>query len=96
MSLAALPTVHLGGHSGPVYAVDLAPDNQHLLSASGDRTVRLWNLELQVPQPFRCFYWSCQVFRLLSRSPVLHLQRGCHIQCCLSGCACWRRANWLG
>jgi general transcriptional corepressor TUP1 len=34
----------LAGHKSDVYAVAFAPDNQILLSASGDRTLRLWSL----------------------------------------------------
>ncbi|PIK49930.1 putative transcription initiation factor TFIID subunit 5 [Apostichopus japonicus] len=34
----------LVGHSGPVYATSFSPDRNLLLSASGDGTVRLWNL----------------------------------------------------
>lgn len=34
----------LVGHSGPVYSTSFSPDRNLLLSASGDGTVRLWNL----------------------------------------------------
>lgn len=34
----------LVGHSGPVYACKFSPDNQFLLSASQDGTVRMWSL----------------------------------------------------
>ena len=36
----------LRGHSRAVYGVDVSPDAQLLLSASGDGTVRLWSAEL--------------------------------------------------
>lgn len=32
------------GHAGPVYCTCFSPDLSHLVSASGDGTVRLWNL----------------------------------------------------
>ncbi|XP_078400925.1 WD repeat-containing protein 1 [Cetorhinus maximus] len=38
----------LGGdsaHSGGVYAISWSPDSKHLLSASGDKTVKLWDVE---------------------------------------------------
>lgn len=38
----------LGGgnaHSGGVYSICWGPDNKHLLSASGDKTVKLWDVE---------------------------------------------------
>ncbi|CAK9270407.1 unnamed protein product [Sphagnum jensenii] len=36
----------LQGHAGPVYAANFSPDNDYLLSCSGDCTVRLWSLRL--------------------------------------------------
>ena len=44
---AAAPTV-LHGHSGPVYATDFSPDDQLVISASGDGTARLWSTKLAV------------------------------------------------
>ena len=37
---------NLLGHSGPITALDLNYDDQNLISASLDCTIRLWNLEL--------------------------------------------------
>ena len=33
------------GHSGPVYSTKFTPNNTHLISCSGDTTVRLWDLD---------------------------------------------------
>ena len=33
------------GHSGPVRAVAFSPDGRHIVSGSGDRTLRLWEVE---------------------------------------------------
>ncbi|KAJ1950121.1 Transcription initiation factor TFIID subunit 5 [Linderina macrospora] len=35
----------LVGHSGPVFGLDISFDNKYLVSASEDRTARLWSLE---------------------------------------------------
>lgn len=32
------------GHSGPVYSTKFTPNNTHLISCSGDTTIRLWDL----------------------------------------------------
>jgi WD40 repeat protein len=34
----------LPGHQGHIHAVTFSPDGQTLASASGDRTIKLWNL----------------------------------------------------
>lgn len=39
---------HLSGHTAPVFATDFSPDEQLLLSCSGDGSIRLWSMELQV------------------------------------------------
>jgi WD40 repeat protein len=33
------------GHNGPVYSVDISPDNSIVLSGSEDKTIRLWDIE---------------------------------------------------
>lgn len=38
------PHVHVG-HSGPVYAANFSPDARFLLTASEDKTARLWSME---------------------------------------------------
>ncbi|CAB3410596.1 unnamed protein product [Caenorhabditis bovis] len=35
------------GHGAPVFSVNFSPDKRLLLSSSGDKTVRLWSLEVQ-------------------------------------------------
>ncbi len=40
-------TVVLRGHSQTVYGLSWAPEQQHLLSSSGDGTVRLWDVAVQ-------------------------------------------------
>ena len=42
-------TATLTGHTNSVVAVQFSPDGQHLASASGDSTVRLWDLSTQTP-----------------------------------------------
>lgn len=37
------------GHAGPIYALDFSPDNRYLVSASEDKTVRLWSVETFSP-----------------------------------------------
>lgn len=39
----------LHSHSGPVYFTQFTPKNDHLLSASDDTTLRLWDLETKEP-----------------------------------------------
>jgi WD40 repeat protein len=37
----------LRGHAGDVYAVAISPDNHWLVTGSGDRTARLWPLQVK-------------------------------------------------
>lgn len=40
------PTVDItNGHEGGVYSVAFSPDSQHFLTASADKTVKMWNVE---------------------------------------------------
>ncbi|KAI0026657.1 WD40-repeat-containing domain protein [Vararia minispora EC-137] len=44
------------GHSSHIYSVSFSPNDQHILSASQDKTLRLWNAETgqAVGEPFHC------------------------------------------
>lgn len=42
-------TRKLIGHSGTVYGTSFSPDNRYLLSASEDKTTRLWSLDTYTP-----------------------------------------------
>mmetsp|Transcript_6055 Transcript_6055/g.6615 ORF Transcript_6055/g.6615 Transcript_6055/m.6615 type:complete len:431 (+) Transcript_6055:45-1337(+) len=33
------------GHTKPIYSIDISPDGQTLVSGSGDKTVRVWDIE---------------------------------------------------
>ena len=38
----------LEGHSGPIYGVAVTPDGKRAVSASGDKTLKVWDLETGV------------------------------------------------
>jgi WD40 repeat protein len=43
-------TASMPGHSEAVLSVNFSPDGKRLASGSGDTTVRLWDLDTQLPQ----------------------------------------------
>ncbi len=43
-------TASMPGHSEAVLTVNFSPDGRRLASGSGDTTVRLWDLNTQLPQ----------------------------------------------
>ena len=43
-------TASMPGHSDAVLSVNFSPDGKRLASGSGDTTVRLWDLNTQLPQ----------------------------------------------
>lgn len=43
-------TASMPGHSEAVLSVNFSPDGKRLASGSGDTTVRLWDLNTQLPQ----------------------------------------------
>ena len=43
-------TASMPGHSESVLTVSFSPDGRRLASGSGDTTVRLWDLNTQLPQ----------------------------------------------
>ncbi|KAI9205820.1 WD40-repeat-containing domain protein [Polychytrium aggregatum] len=45
-SLSVKQYRRLVGHSGPVYACSFSPDTKYIVSASEDRTARLWSTEI--------------------------------------------------
>lgn len=42
-------TSSLPGHEQPVLSAQFSPNGQHLASGSGDKTVRLWDLQTELP-----------------------------------------------
>ncbi len=49
-SLLKLGGLGLGGHEGPVRAVAISPDGRWLVTGSGDKTARLWDLKAEHPE----------------------------------------------
>ena len=43
----------LEGHRGAVFSVSLSPDNTQLVTGSGDKTVRVWDLPTMLEQSDR-------------------------------------------
>ena len=43
----------LAGHSGPVFSAQFSPDGQSIVSASGDNTLRVWELRLVPGNKYR-------------------------------------------
>jgi hypothetical protein len=67
------PLTRIAAHTGPCATIDWHPDGKHLLSASSDKTVKVWNIsaegrrhkavyEIRTPYPLRHARWrpSCQ------------------------------------
>ncbi|KAI5269403.1 hypothetical protein E4T47_07127 [Aureobasidium subglaciale] len=67
------PLTRIAAHTGPCATIDWHPDGKHLLSASSDKTVKVWNIsaegrrhkavyEIKTPHPLRHARWrpSCQ------------------------------------
>lgn len=54
----------LRGHRGEVYAVDFSSDGNTLLSASGDRTVRVWDVACLSEDDSDAIKRSCRVLRV--------------------------------
>lgn len=67
------PLTRIAAHTGPCATIDWHPDGKHLLSASSDKTVKVWNIsaegrrhkavyEIKTPYPLRHARWrpSCQ------------------------------------
>jgi WD40 repeat protein len=67
------PLTRIAAHTGPCATIDWHPDGKHLLSASSDKTVKVWNIsaegrrhkavyEIKTPYPLRHARWRppCQ------------------------------------
>ncbi|XP_055681627.1 protein Notchless [Lutzomyia longipalpis] len=59
-------TSSMPGHAEAVVSLSFSPDGQHLASGSGDKTLRLWDLNTETPhytcsghmQPVLCIAWA--------------------------------------
>jgi len=44
-----------GGHNGSIFSVSWSPDSKRILTASGDKTAKIWDADGKLMQTFTCF-----------------------------------------